>query len=229
MTSSPTVFVVDPDATTRDSVRNLAGMMNLHCETFSLGQDFLDAYDPLRPGCMILEIKVPGVNGLQIQQILAKRRAMIPLIFLCNQSSVAIAVHAMRSGALQFFEKPCREDDLWGAVQEAIQVDARRRQVRLHEEEVQRRLSMLTEKERSVLDMTAEGKTKLAMASELGVSVRTIEYYRAQLLKKLRVSTQAGVLRLIIGARNPEVSINDPWLVDSREDGYSAAFRRVAT
>src|SRR5579862_6606564 len=120
MSNLPTLFVVDPDEAIQDSLRNLAGIMNLNCETYALGQDFLDAYDPSRSGCLILEIKVPGVNGLQIQQILAKRRATLPLIFLCNHSSVAIAVHAMRSGAFQFFEKPCRDDDLWRAVQEAI-------------------------------------------------------------------------------------------------------------
>ena len=179
MTISPTVFVVDPDEATQGSLRNLAGIMNLHCETYALGQEFLDAYDPLRSGCVILEIKVPGINGLQIQQILAKQRATLPLIFLCNQASVAIAVHAMRSGAFQFFEKPCREDDLWCAVQEAIQLDEPRRQARRREEEVEKGLARLTEKERLVLAMIAEGKTKLAMAADLGVSVRTVEYYRA--------------------------------------------------
>ena len=179
MNSSPTIFVVDPDEAIQDSVRNLAGMMNLNCEAYALGQEFLDAHDPSRSGCLILEIKVPGVNGLQIQQILAMRRATLPLIFLCNQSSVAIAVHAMRSGAFQFFEKPCRDDDLWCAVQGAIQLDEQRRQARRREEEIEKGLAKLTDKERLVLEMIAEGKTKRAMAADLGVSVRTIEYYRA--------------------------------------------------
>lgn len=214
MTISPTVFVVDPDEATQDSLRNLAGIMNLHCETYAVGQEFLDAYDPSRLGCVILEIKVPGINGLQIQQILTKRRATLPLIFLCNQASVAIAVHAMRSGAFQFFEKPCREDDLWCAVQEAVQLDEQRRQARRREEEVEKGLARLTERERLVLAMIAEGKTKLAMAADLGVSVRTVEYYRAQLLKKLRMSTQAGLLGLLIGAKASGALTNTPWLTD---------------
>ena len=214
MSTSPTIFVVDPDEATRDSLRNLAAMMNLHCETYALGHDFLDAYDSSRSGCLILEIKVPGINGLQIQQILIKRSATLPLIFHCAQSSVAIAVHAMRSGAFQFFEKPCREDDLWRAVQEAIQLDEQRRQIKLREDEVESSLATLTEKERFVLEMIAEGKTKLAMSAELGVSIRTIEYYRAQLVKKLRSSTQAGLLRLLIGAKTSAPSIADPWRVE---------------
>ncbi len=217
MSTSPTIFVVDPDEATRDSLRNLAGMMNLHCEAYALGHDFLDAYDSLRSGCLILEIKVPGINGLQIQQMLIKRRATLPLIFHCAQSSVAIAVHAMRSGAFQFFEKPCREDDLWRAVQEAIQLDEQRRQIKLREDEVESSLATLTEKERFVLQMIAEGKTKLAMSAELGVSIRTIEYYRAQLVKKLRSSTQAGLLRLLIGAKGAASSIADPWHVEKSQ------------
>jgi FixJ family two-component response regulator len=229
MSTSPTVFVVDPDEATRASLHNLAGMMNLHCETYALGHDFLDAYDSSRSGCLILEIKVPGINGLQIQQILIKRRSTLPLIFHCAQSSVAIAVHAMRSGAFQFFEKPCRDDDLWRAVQEAIQLDDQRRQIRLREDEVEKSLATLTEKERFVLEMIAEGKTKLAMSSELGVSIRTVEYYRAQLVKKLRNSSQAGLLRLLIGAKNAAPQIADPWHVDKVQlAGSRVAAERVA-
>ena len=229
MSTSPTVFVVDPDEATRNSLRNLAGMMNLSCEAYALGHDFLDAYDLSRSGCLILEIKVPGINGLQIQQNLIKRRATLPIIFHCAQSSVAIAVHAMRSGAFQFFEKPCREDDLWRAVQEAIQLDEQRRQVRLREDEVENSLAALTEKERFVLEMIAEGKTKLAMSAELGVSIRTIEYYRAQLVKKLRSSTQAGLLRLLIGAKNTAPQITDPWHADKGQlAGLRVAPERVA-
>ena len=230
MNTSPTIFVVDPDEATRDSLRNLAGMMNLHCEAYALGHDFLDAYSgaPERSGCLLLEIKVPGINGLQIQQILLKRRATLPLIFHCAQSSVAIAVHAMRSGAFQFFEKPCREDDLWRAVQEAIQLDEQRRQIKLREDEVECSLAALTEKERFVLEMIAEGKTKLAMSAELGVSIRTIEYYRAQLVKKLRSSTQAGLLRLLIGAKSSAPSIADPWHADkSQITAIPAGFSEV--
>jgi two-component system response regulator TtrR len=229
MTTSPTVFVVDPDEATQDSLRNLAGIMNLHCETYAVGQEFLDAYDPSQSGCVILEIKVPGINGLQIQQILAKRRSTLPLIFLCNQASVAIAVHAMRSGAFQFFEKPCREDDLWCAVQGAIQLDEQRRQARRREEEVEKGLARLTEKERIVLAMIAEGKTKLAMAADLGVSVRTVEYYRAQLLKKLRMSTQAGLLGLLIGGKASGTLTNIPWLADKGSATPYGIAGRIAT
>ena len=100
MSTSPTIFVVDPDEATRQAPRNLAGIMNLRCESYVSGENFLDAYDPSRPGCLVVEIRMPGINGLRIQQILIERRATLPVIFLCSQSTVAAAVQAMRSGAL---------------------------------------------------------------------------------------------------------------------------------
>ena len=116
MTTSPTVYVVDPDEAIRRSVANLAGIMNLRCEPFATGDDFLESLDPACPGCLVTEIRVPGTSGLQIQQALIQRGVTLPVIFLSNHACVAIAVHAMRAGAVQFFEKPFREDELWGAI-----------------------------------------------------------------------------------------------------------------
>ena len=194
MNTETTVFVVDPDEPSRAAVREVATTMGLQCEEYASGQEFLDTLDPSQAGCAVLEIKVPGVTGLQIQEMLTTREATLPVIFVSARPSVSIAVHAMRAGALHFFEKPFREHDLWSAIQEAVQLDQRRRETKLREEQQLERLGALNEKECAVIEMIARGLTKRAMAEELGVSVRTIEYYRTQLMRKLKINSVAGIV-----------------------------------
>jgi FixJ family two-component response regulator len=202
MSTQPTVFVVDPDGPTRDAVRNLVSTMELQCEAYDSGQEFLDQFDPSRPGCVVLEVRVPGIDGLQIQKTLIERGAALPVVFLSGRASVSIAVHAMRAGALHFFEKPFRDYDLWTAVQEAVQLDHQRRLAKLRQEELDERLGVLTEKEYAVLEMICEGRTKKAMAMEMGVSVRTIEHHRTQLARKLQVHSLAGLLHFAMSLKN---------------------------
>jgi two-component system, LuxR family, response regulator FixJ len=195
MSRLPTVFLVDPDGLSRDAITKLAGLMNLDCEAFETGQEFVAAFDPTRPGCLVTEIKVPGMNGLQIQQRLRDLGSTLPVIFISSGPSVSIAVNAMRSGALHFLEKPVRENDLWNAIQEALQLDEWRRQVMLLKSEVDQLVAMLTEKEQTVLEMIADGLAKSAIASELGVSVRTVEHYRTQLMRKLQTNSLADLMQ----------------------------------
>jgi two-component system, LuxR family, response regulator FixJ len=202
MNRQPTVFLVDPDGLTRDAVKKLTNQMDLRCEAFGSGQEFLDALDPDQPGCVVLEIKVPGINGLQIQQRLREAGVMFPVIFISAGPSVSIAVHAMRAGALHFLEKPVRENDLWNAVQEAVQLDQRRRQAQLQQQEVEERVGTLTEKEQAVLEMIAEGLAKHSIAIELGVSVRTIEHHRTQLMRKLQTSSLTGLMQFALSRKN---------------------------
>jgi FixJ family two-component response regulator len=198
MTGQPTVFLVDPDGPTRDAITRLAGLMNLQCEAFASGDDFLAAFDPARPCCVVMEIKVPGMNGLQIQKRLRESGIAMPIIFISSGPSVSIAVHAMRSGALHFLEKPVRENDLWNAIQEAMQLDEQRRQARLLRMETDERVGSLTEKEHAVLEMIADGLTKHGIASELGVSVRTVEHHRTQLMRKLQTNSLAGLMQFAL-------------------------------
>jgi FixJ family two-component response regulator len=207
MNSQPTVFLVDPDGATRDAVRKLAKMMSLDCEEYVSGHEFLDTFDSSRPGCIVMEVRVPGVNGLQIQQRLVEQGVTLPVLFLSEGPSVSIAVHTMRAGALHFFEKPFRENDLWTAIQEAIQVDQARREARLMQQQLDERIGSLTEKEVAVLEMIAAGRTKRAMALELGVSVRTIEHHRTQLMRKLDTATPAGLLRFAMSRRSQPASV----------------------
>jgi FixJ family two-component response regulator len=202
MNAQPTVFLVDPDGPTRDAVKKLAKMMDLHCEEYVSGPEFLDTFDSSQPGCVVMEVRVPGINGLQIQQRLLEQGVTLPVLFLSEDPSVSIAVHTMRAGALHFFEKPFRENDLWTAIQEAIQVDQGRREAKVLQQQLDERIGSLTEKEIAVLEMIAEGRTKRAMALEMGVSVRTIEHHRTQLMRKLETTTPTGLLRFAMSKRN---------------------------
>ena len=198
MNTVPTIFVVEPDPATCESIKKIAGLLALGCETYASGQEFLDAFDRHQPGCLVLEIRIPGMNGLQIQQKLVEAGVTLPVIFLTGWASVSIAVHVMRSGALHFLEKPFHEHDLWAAIQEAIQIDQERRKARSVQEAMEARLSILTEKEFAVLELLTDCKSKQAMAEELGVSVRTIEHHRTQLMRKLKTNSIAGLLRFAL-------------------------------
>jgi two-component system, LuxR family, response regulator FixJ len=201
MSSPPTVFVIDPDREVSASIAAVAAKMDLRSEVHANGEEFLAAFDRNQPGCVICEIRVPGANGLQIQQRLTEIHATQPVIFLTTAASVSIAVHAMRAGALHFLEKPFHEHDAWSAIQEAIQLDQRLRQTSSRHEEIQTKLKALSEKEFAVLELLAECKSKGAMAEDLGVSVRTIEHHRTQLMRKLRINSIPGLLHFALSAK----------------------------
>lgn len=210
----PTVFLIDPDAAARDAITKLASLMNLHCEAFVSAEEFFAAFDPTRPCCVVMEIKVPGMNGLQIQKRLRESGTTMPIIFISSGPSVSIAVHAMRSGALHFLEKPLRENDLWNAIQEALQLDQNRRQAQRQREAIEARAETLTEKEHTVLEMIAEGLAKRAIASELGVSVRTVEHHRTQLMRKLQTNSLAGLLQFALSRKNDHWSSDTTFSAD---------------
>jgi len=200
MNSKPTVFMVDADPATRDSVRNLAHTMNLQCEAYASGREFLENWNPAWTGCLILEIRIPDINGVQIQERLNQEGSMLPIIFLTNQATVSIAVRAMRSGALHVIEKPFREHELWNAIQEAIELNEKRREVARQRHEVEQRVSQLNSKEQSLLRMIAQGETKEAMAARLGVCMRTVEIHRSHLMKKLELKAPIDLIQFALAA-----------------------------
>jgi len=198
MELEPTVFVVDADGPSSEAVCELVRTMSLLCERFSSGQEFLEAYDNSRPGCVVLEVKVPGLNGLQIQQQLARWPDPPPVIFLSGRCEVSVAVRAMKAGAVYFLEKPFREYELWDAIQEAIALDRQRRDDRARRRALNRYIGVLTFKERQVLGLLSEGKSNHTIARELDISVRTVENRRAKLMKKLGIKSPTELLHLAI-------------------------------
>ena len=202
MNNKPTVFAVDADDVTRESVTSLVQTMNLRCRTYSSGRDFLESFDSSQAGCLVMEIRIPDVNGVQIQERLAMEGSTLPIIFLTNQATVSIAVRAMRNGAMHVIEKPFREHELWDVIQEAIELNEIRRETQRQQRNLQDRMALLNAKEQVLLEMIALGKAKEAIASEMGVCVRTVELRRNQLMKKLKMQTPIELVQFALSASN---------------------------
>lgn len=197
MREKSTVFVVDTDAHNRAAVSNLVRQMNLRCIEYDLGQKFLDAYDSSWAGCLVMEVRIPDLSGLQIQRCLAQKRATLPVIFLTGYADTSIAVQAMQAGAFHFLEKPFRDHELWDAIQEAVAWDLEIRREWVVEQELEARMASLTSKELDVLEKIVDGKPNRTIAEELDVCVRTIELRRASLMGKLEVESLPELLQLV--------------------------------
>ena len=196
MATEATVFVVDDDAAMRESLRFLVESVGLDVETFERAEDFLARYDPELPGCLILDVRMPEVSGLELQERLAEYGSGLPIIMVTGYGDVPMAVRAMRNGAADFIEKPFSDQHLIDRVQEAIARDRLRRTERKGRESVARRVSTLSAREREVLDLVVTGKANKVIAHELGLSPKTIEVHRARLMKKLNVSSVAELVQL---------------------------------
>ena len=197
---SPTVFIIDPDESTRGAVGATASTMNLRHRGFASGYEFFGALTRSEPGCLVLEVKVADMSGLQIQRRLARLGATLPLIFLTSENDVSLAVELLRGGAVHYLQKPMRPLELMNALQEALALDRARRKSQQRRQRLMERLALLTLKQREVLRMIAEGKTTRTMAAALGVSPRTIELRRSSLIKKLGLKTPASLLRFALVA-----------------------------
>ena len=187
------VFVVDDDDALRDSLRVLLGSAGLESEAFGSAEQFLAEYHGA-PGCLLLDVRMPGMSGLQLQAELAARKVRAPVVFMTGHGDVPMAVQAIKEGALDFIEKPYRDEDLLERVRRALEVDAERRRA-------ESALDALTQREREVLDQVLAGRTGRAMAEALGVSAKTIEFHRARIMQKLGVRTREELYRICREAR----------------------------
>ncbi len=196
----PTVFVVDDDAAARGSLRMLLKSLGLHAVACDSGAAFLAAYDPEQPGCLLLDVRMPGMSGPELQQQLNARGAILPVIFITGHGDVAMAVEAMRHGASDFLQKPFRDQELLDRVQRALKRDAAHRAelARLHE--IRDRLESLTPREREVLALLSRGSPNKVMAHELGISQRTIEIHRARIMEKMNAPSLAQLVRMTAAA-----------------------------
>ncbi len=194
---SPTVFIVDDEADVRDSVGLLVRSAELAVETFASAGEFLQACDRERPGCVVLDVRMPGLSGLAAQQQLLKRGITLPIIFISGHGDIAMAVQA---GALDFLEKPFDDQVLLDRVHKALVIDAENRAHAAAEAEIRRRLQTLTPRECEVMEQLIEGKVNKIIAQELDVSTRTVEIHRARVLHKMRVSNVSQLVRLVLSS-----------------------------
>lgn len=195
-----TVFIIDDDEAIRDSLRMLFRALKLQVETFGSAASFLNAYQRDWTGCIVLDIRMPGMGGLALQEELRHRRIELPVIFLSGHADVPIAVRALKQGAYDFIEKPIDSQILVPAVMAALEFDSARRErkgrdaagVAGNEE----RLALLTERERQVLALLLEGKSSRAMADTLQITLKTVEFHRARIREKLGVTSIAELFRI---------------------------------
>jgi len=192
----PVVIVVDDDAAMRSALRRLFAAAHLPCELYASGAEFLAQASLERPGCIVLDVGMPGMNGLEVQARLKQRHIDLPVIFLTGTAEIPIAVAAMREGAADFVEKPFDNEDLVARVRQVIQQHRRARPHDVERREVRRRLELLTPRERSVLDLVVQGKTNKEIARVLGASHRTIEIHRRNVMGKMDAPTLADLVRM---------------------------------
>ena len=195
--ADPTVFIVDDDEAYRDSVCELLSSVGLATETFSSALAFLSAFDAEQPGCLVLDVRMARMSGLALQQRLAAMGARIPIVFISGHGDIAMAVRAVKEGAVDFVQKPYREQQLLDAVDEALRRDARQRApVHDPQQVLAERSGVLTEREREIMGLAVQGLTSKLIAKDLGISHRTVEQHRSRLLDKLGVGSISELVRI---------------------------------
>ncbi len=191
-----TVFIVDDDQAVARSLRWLFETVQLQVETFSSAQSFLDGYDSSKPGCLVLDVRMPGMSGLDLQERLAAQRIHLPIIFITGHGDVQMAVRAVKSGAFDFIEKPFNDHDLLERIHKAISFDAVQRSQDTHRGQLRARFTSLTPREREVLDLVVEGKSNKAIANCFGLSAKTIEVHRAKMMEKMQARSVADLVKM---------------------------------
>ena len=197
MGPEPTIFVVDDDAAVGRAVASAGRLLGHPVRGFASAAEFLAAYDPAQPGCLVLDVKMPGMTGLELQRKLAADGVAIPIVMISGHADVRIAVEAMAMGAVTLLEKPFRLDELLAHLRRAVDLDRERRGAEHRRSEADARLAQLTPKERQVLEMLTAGKTNKEIAAELRLSTRGVEDRRARLMKKMQVQSLAELVRLV--------------------------------
>jgi len=199
----PTVFVVDDDEGVRDSLRFLLKSVGLPTKTLGSAAEFLDSYDVNEPGCLVLDVRMPAMSGLELQQQLNIRGAMIPVIFITGHGDIPMAVEAMQHGAFDFLQKPFRDQDLIERLQKALAKDALNRTELKQRDQIRTRFDTLTPREHEVLVLMVRGLPNKIMAAELGVSQRTVEIHRARVMEKTAAGSLAHLVRMYLDLNPP--------------------------
>ena len=192
----PTVFVVDDYAPGRKSISRLLRTAGFAVTAFESAEEFLAQYDPETPGCLVLDLAMPEVSGLELQTILAGKGSLLPIIFLTAHGSVPKSVQAMKRGASDFLTKPVNDEDLLTAVRAAIEKDRALRREQAELSEIRARVATLTPREREVLEYVVAGKLNKQIAGELGTVEQTVKIHRAHVMQKMRVQSVAELVRL---------------------------------
>ena len=192
----PIVFVVDDDASVRDAVKKLIASVGLRVETFESAREFLSHQRPEAPGCLVLDVRLPDLGGLEFQRALAEANIHIPIIFITGHADVPMTVRAMKAGAVEFLTKPFRGQELLGAIQEAIAKDRVAWSQRAQMKELRARYDSLTVREKEVLRLVVSGLLNKQIGAELGTSELTIKTHRGHVMQKMGAESLADLVRM---------------------------------
>ena len=215
MNAKPTVFVVDDDRDARDSVCALVRSMRVPVEPFSSAEQFLRSFDEEMCGCLVSDMRMPGMGGLDLVETLWQAGHRLPIIIISGYINVPNAVSAMKKGALTVLEKPYEDQELWDAISNAMKKDVTIRMDKAHQQTISGRFARLTSNEQQVLDLIADGTANKVVARKLGISLRTVEDRRRRVYTKLGADSLAGVVKMTIDYRrnsalNPSFSAGGP-------------------
>jgi len=194
----PTVFIVDDAEEVRDAIELLMQSVGLDAQGYASAQDYLDQFDASRPGCMVLDIRMPRMSGLQLQERLLDEPIHPPIIIITGHGDIPMAVRAVQAGAVDFIEKPFRDQLLLDAIHRAITRDAEQRGVASRRSEIEQRLQRLTPREREVLDLVMRGARNKVIAIDLNISQSTVEAHRAKVMDKMQARTLSDLMRMVL-------------------------------
>jgi FixJ family two-component response regulator len=207
MTIEPVVYVVDDDQAVRDSLRWLIESIGHQVNTYGNAQTFLDDYDPDRPGCIVLDVRMPGMSGLDLQDRLRERSIQIPIIVITGHGDVPMAVRAMKSGALDFVEKPFSDQVLLERIQQALDLDSEYREKYQRIRDIATRHASLTPREREVMDQVVAGHANKVIAYELGVSMKTVEAHRGKVMRKMKARSLSDLVQMAQALKEEQVAV----------------------
>jgi two-component system response regulator FixJ len=198
LNSDPTVFIVDDDESVREALQFLIESVDLNVQTYDSAARFLDAFDPEATGCLVLDVRMPGMSGLELQENMATRQCGLPIIIVTGNADVAMCVRAFEGGAFAFLEKPINQQMLLEHIHRAIEQDQRNRTGGLPVQDVLARLEQLTAREREVMDLLLHGRSMKQIGRQLGISLPTCSKHRTRVLEKLEVENDVQLVRRML-------------------------------